>query len=641
MALKLSDIASKLSDAKNAKNTEERMWELNSRFLGGQQSLSYDRTLQSYTSHRSSTNIPNINMILPLYKTVASKLSTSYPGIAVLPATPSMDDIAKAKATETALRYFWRSEKIDRVISQMVEYLITFGNGGFLEYWDPDKENICVKAITPFDIFYESGVCRVEDAQWVAIRQFYGRDELVELYPDFASYIEEYSANSTAAMTQNSVQYMTNNYVPPGMVDVYEVYTKSGETGWIVGNEFIFQGQVPGGVFPFQHVKWTDIPNRLWGLSMVGPLVELQELYNKSRGMILQNASLMANPKWLIPKSAGVAPNAITSAPGEKIFYSPSGGTPQQVPAAPIPSYVIDNIRQLQTEMMDVSGIHSSTLGKRAVGIVSGKAIESLAAQDISSMQMTQTDIENACVDMAKVIITFMKYFYNKPKMYRMFDDMGGIIFSEIASTSIVDEPEVFIQAGSLFQDNAQDREARAIQLLELGLITKEEAKHRIDSRASFDDILNNLKGMQHAVEMLNAVKQGAIIDVMATDDINSMIKVFSDFIGSPEYYDLPEERRDYMYDLVTSLSVPPGPEGDAALEEMKKNKKVFPRATNPTLAQRQIVGMGPTAAAQTAQDAIQIAQMERAIRGTAPQREAPPQEAAVNDAVKMNGISQ
>ena len=633
MALTLQDIAGKISSSKAAKQPEEKMWDLNSRFLGGQQNLSFDRNLQSYTAGRETSNMPQINLLLPLYKTVMSKLSTSYPGIAVLPASPSTDDINKAKSTEMALRYFWKSEKIDRIISQIIEYLITFGNAAMLQYYDADKKSICVKAVSPFDIFYESGVARLEDAQWVAIRQYYTKEDLVELYPDFATMIEEYAANSTAAMTQNASAYTTQNYVPPNMVDVYEVYTKAGETCWIVGGEIIFSGKTPGNVYPVQHIKWTDIPNRLWGISMIGPLIELQSLYNKSRGMVMQNAALMANPKWLIPKQSGVAPNAITGAAGEKIFYSPAGGTPQQVAAAPIPAYVIDNIRQIQTEIMDVSGIHSSTLGKRAVGIVSGKAIESLAAQDTSSMQTTQSDIENACADMAKVVIMFMKEFYNEPKMYRMFDNLGGIIFAQIQSVDIVEDPEIFIQAGSLFQDNAQDREARAVQLLELGLITKEEAKHRIDSRASFDDIINSLKGSQHAIEMLNAVKQGAVIEVVATDDITAMTKVFNEFIGTPEYYQMPQERQDYMWDVLVSLSAPVGPEGDIALEEMKKNKKIFPRATNPMIAQRQIVGMSPTAASQVTQDALQVAEREKAVRSEIPE------EAAVNEAISMGGI--
>jgi hypothetical protein len=607
MTLELKDIVSKLSDAKNSKSTHEREWDLNQRFLQGQQQITYDRNLQSYTQRRGSSNVPTINQLLPIYRTVTSKLSASYPGIVVLPSSPSKDDIIKAQASEAALRYYWKQQKVEVIINKIVEYLLIFGNAGMLSYYDPDKDLICTKAVKPFDIFYDSGLADVEDALWVAIRCYYSKADLIEAYPDFKDKIEKYSSGNAGNSSQQN-NYANSNYVPPDKVDIYEVYMKDGRFGFLLDDTYLFEGEMPENIFPFQHVKYTDIPNRLWGLSMLSPLIDIQSYYNEARGQILMNVKTMANPKWLIPKNSGVAPNAITSTAGEKIYYSPAGGTPQQVPAAPIPAYVIDNIRQLQAEMMDVAGIHSTTLGKRATGILSGKAIETMTAQDVSALQITQNNIESACAEMAKVILVLMKEFYTEPKMYRMLDNGGRVIWHQIQGTNIVDDPEISIEAGSLFQDKAEDREARTIALFQAGLIDKELALKELTYRTGNGFMVEQLEGMAHARDMLEAVRLGAAIEIFATDDLESFKEVFGEFIRSRDFYELPPERQDYIRDILIAASTPIGSEGTQQAMDIKKNISVFPRSDINNLENAQVAMMGmnsPIAAAQQTEAAV------------------------------------
>jgi hypothetical protein len=607
MTLELKDIVSKLSDAKNSKSTHEREWDLNQRFLQGQQQITYDRNLQSYTQRRGSSNVPTINQLLPIYRTVTSKLSASYPGIVVLPSSPSKDDIIKAQASEAALRYYWKQQKVEVIINKIVEYLLIFGNAGMLSYYDPDKDLICTKAVKPFDIFYDSGLADVEDALWVAIRCYYSKADLIEAYPDFKDKIEKYSSGNAGNSSQQN-NYANSNYVPPDKVDIYEVYMKDGRFGFLLDDTYLFEGEMPENIFPFQHIKYTDIPNRLWGLSMLSPLIDIQSYYNEARGQILMNVKTMANPKWLIPKNSGVAPNAITSTAGEKIYYSPAGGTPQQVPAAPIPAYVIDNIRQLQAEMMDVAGIHSTTLGKRATGILSGKAIETMTAQDVSALQITQNNIESACAEMAKVILVLMKEFYTEPKMYRMLDNGGRVIWHQIQGTNIVDDPEISIEAGSLFQDKAEDREARTIALFQAGLIDKELALKELTYRTGNGFMVEQLEGMAHARDMLEAVRLGAAIEIFATDDLESFKEVFGEFIRSRDFYELPPERQDYIRDILIAASTPIGSEGTQQAMDIKKNISVFPRSDINNLENAQVAMMGmnsPIAAAQQTEAAV------------------------------------
>lgn len=123
--------------------------------------------------------------------------------------------------------------------------------------------------------------------------------------------------------------------------------------------------------------------------------------------------------------------------------------------------------------MQDVAGIHSVSLGKRAVGISSGKAMNVITSRDMSQLQITQTRIEKAAARIAETTLMLMKQFYDQPKMMRMMDQAGQVIFNQLDATNLNDDPEVFIEAGSLFRNEALDRDAKVLELLQLGLIEK------------------------------------------------------------------------------------------------------------------------------------------------------------------------
>ena len=604
----IPNISGKIQEAKTSKAVEEKQWDCNLKFLEGNQHLSYDKNLQSWLTVRANDNLPTINLLLPLYRNLVSRLVAAYPGVVVMPASPSYDDILKSQSSEAALRYYWSEQNIEKLVNELVQWLVPCGNALIHTYYDPDKKKICSEVIKPFDFFYERGIVDVRDSRWIAIRRFFTKEDLLETYPEKREEIENYITLQDESGYQyqdggvnyvDGQSYYYSNYKPPGKHEVFEVYTTKGEHGIVLGDVWLFEGATPSNVMPCQHVKWTELRNRVWGLSLLTPLLELQSYYNRARGQILHNVELMANPKWLIPKNAGVAPNAITKKAGEKIFYNPAGGIPQQVAAAPIPAYVIDNIRQLQSEMMDVSGVHGSTLGKRQIGILSGKAIQEMTAADMSTLQMTQNGIESAIGEMAKVVLVYMKAYYTEAKMYRMLDRIGKVVFKAVSSEDIVDDPEIFIQANTLFQSDAVERETRAIQLYQAGLLDKEQAMAEINFRTGNAYIIEQLSGIAHAKEMLDAVKQGAAIEIFLTDDLKAFEQVFGEFIRDPDYYTLPPERQEYIRDVLISVATAGAEQPDEALNNAKQREKVFPR--EPAAVASSVLMGSPVAAVQTA----------------------------------------
>ena len=570
-----------IEDSKRHRQKIARIWDMCSLFLQGKQHLRWDRNLKNYVGlpqDRGRARV-TINMVLNIFRNIQARLSVAYPSMTVLPASPSTEDIQRSEAAETLLRYYWHTNEMKDVISEALEWLLLTGNAAFHTFYDPKSKRVVTTALSPYDVNFESGATSPAESEWVAISHVVTRKALKESYPEHAEAIQK-SAATPNHMYQTLYQRAsgTEGAELKDRLEVFEVYTKDGNMGMLLGSLWLYRAKWPTHKSPLSFVRYTNVPGRLWGIGLVEPLIELQVMYNKGRSQIMQNAELMGNPKWLVPKSSGVGKDALSdSRPGEKVIYNAtSGPPPQQITAGALPAYVLDNIRQLSAEMLDVAGVHSTSLGKRAIGIESGAAIESLASRDSQQLQVTQQNLEKAMIEVATCVLEMCKVYYNKPRMMRMMDETGRVIHKTLLVTDLCSDPEVYLEAGTLFRDEKPDRDQRVLEMVKLGLLDKEEALRALDYRTGNDRVTKRMIGFSHAHDMLDAIMDGHAIEIMPSDDLEAFEEVFKSFMRTEKYYHLPQERQDYIRDVLISV-VTFGKE-DEEFKKMEMERTVFPR---------------------------------------------------------------
>jgi hypothetical protein len=569
------NLASLVGESKSDRIREERSWDLSLLFLSGNQWLTYDENLRQYEltrPRRGQQTKVTVNLLLNVYRNVLARLSVAYPSVVVLPASPGPEDVVKAKSSEIALQYWWQSDRVKDKVEKAIQHLLTCGTVGLHTYYDPKEKKVSVEVISPYDLYFEPKVTCPSMASWIAIRRYHTKDDLIDAFPDHKKEIQE-----SAATTEGSGDGSFANRVPKDRLEVYEFYWRDGRHAIILGDHYLFkEKKMAGGIFPITVVKYTNIPMKLWGLGLIQPLIDLQWYFNKGRSQIIQNTEMMGNPKWLIPKSAGVSSKSITNVPGEKVYYNIAGGKPEMIAPAPIPSYLIDNLRTLQSEIMDVAGIHSVSMGKRSVGVTSGKAINALAERDLSQLQITQANIEQGLRDVATNALVLMSEFYTEEKMVSMLDNLGEVVWKRLHGTSLIKDPEVFIETGTLFRHEAGDRDQKVMEMLQMGLIPPDEALRELSFRTGNAQVAAKVEALSHAEDILDAAKRGFAVEIFMTDDLKAFRRVFGDFMKTGEYYRMPEERQNYIADIYISVESANLPEEQ--YQQAMMMRKVFPR---------------------------------------------------------------
>jgi hypothetical protein len=581
------DISSKIESSKSDKLSQSRLWDLCTLFVEGRQWLDLGSDNASFSldlrRRKDGAQRQTVNLLLNVYRNILSRLTLSYPSVVVLPSSPSNDDIIKAQSSELALRYYWSNDEIESKLNDAIQWLLITGTVGLHTFYDGSDDRVHTDVVSPYDLVFESKVTRVSDSQWVGIRSFHLIDDLKEAYPDHADELTEFGGTSEPGN-------QGLHTVPDDRAEVYEIYWRDGRHAIVTGDVYLYKGKWATRTFPVQVMRYTEIPGRLWGLGLMQPLLDLQRLYNEQRTQVVHNVALMGNPKWAIPKTAGVNAAALTNKPGEKVYYNPAGGAPQQIQPVPLPSYVLDSITRTQAEMNDVAGIHSVTMGKRAVGVSSGRAMQVLTERDTSQLQTTQANVERGVRKMATAVLETMKLFYTEEKMARMLDQTGRVVFRAISSETIVDEPEVFIEAGSAFRYESRDRDQQVMDLFSAGLIQPDAALQELTFRTGNAYITQKIQSLAHAQMLLDSVMQGYAIEIFATDDIKAMLKTFKDFIQTDEFYEMPEDRQLYTRDVVVALENPGVDQ--AAYQQAQFNQQIFPRKMQPKATLSEGIGL-------------------------------------------------
>lgn len=554
---KPSDIAAEIRQSLNLNTQFRQIWEVCIEFLRGNQepgiAVSGVTTTGAQIANRvwQPENII-INKILPLRNTVASRLATAYPSMTVMPASDSLDDQMKMKASELLLRYFWNENNLKRKLKRGTQWLTDTGNFWFHEHYDEVSGDVNVELVTPFDAICEPYISDIKDAEWIGIRRFTTKEALDARFPD---QIKQIAENGASSRDPTSYRQIGPNAKPRDRVEVWEVYTVDGRHMMLLGDYVLWEGRTTTSKIPIQHVRYSEISGYLQGVGLVEVCLSSQIMRNRFNTQIMKNAYLIGNPKILRPTEAGVEPGAFTSDAGEIIDYT-GGHAPNYMQAPPLPDYLVSLPARLDADMGDAASQHAISLGKIS-GAKSGVAIDALTANDLSPLQLVQDNIEEAVQDMAVCVLELMKAHYSEGKMVRMLDTDGQFVFLELKQTDLADNPQVFLEAGSLFRAEAQDRDQKTLEMLKAQLITPDQAKRALSTHSVTNDMVDSMKKIRRAKDLLEAVVKfkRPLQDVRPFDDLDSLLDVFNDFLHSPAVYRLPLAVQDLVDDAVAKIT--------------------------------------------------------------------------------------
>jgi hypothetical protein len=553
----------------------------------------------------------NPNLLKDYYVVATSRLAVLTPTATVQPATPATDDVSKAIASQEALNYFWWDAEVSSVWEGCVKSLLVQGNAGLHVYWDQSKGNkkpdgsrygkVCLDYFEPTDLFYEAGSRNVSESSWVARRKRVSRTLLKEQFPDLADKIDEAATQDSSSQgVLGSLFSLFGGKKSAEMAErlnVYYVYdADSSEYGiFLEPDIWLWKGENPEGFRGIHHVVYTPMLGSPFGKGLIQDLIGPMAAYNLRRKQGMDYISLVNQPKVLAPLEGNITP--FNDRAGQTITYK-LGYEPKYMNLSSWPAGAENDLERFLGEMNSIAGMQNTSLGKREGGVTSGVAIRSLAAQDISKLTATINHTERVFSRVFRDALLLFKNRLTETQAVRMFDTYGSTIYASLDATRLYDDPEVRIDAGSMFVLTRKDLESQTMGQLEAGLISPEEAKERLSINSGRKEALKHMQALNEARGVLDVIMHAPEIDpvsglpfhinlkIYRTDPLGAFAEVFKEAMDDTQNFaDLPEDRQQMIEDIFLCVTNP-----DATLDA----KSMAAQIVYPPMGQ----GLGQTVAA-------------------------------------------
>lgn len=536
------NFSEQMSKARNIQRPLTWEWSLAERFLAGDQSMGVARNGGMFALPAKSygTTAAQFNLLIPFFRSKIAILDIAFPDVTVRPITPSQEDIRKSQSTRLCGEYLWDAKGVERVGKRAIAMTVRTGTSGIQTYYDQGKADSCIRAKSAYDIRFEPGAVNDDEAFWKSCRTLWKKDELLEAYPKYAEAIEQAVISTQGGQGDGRRPNFsaTMEQVPRDSVEVWDVYCKNGAHGLWCGETWIDHKELPKGSDPLVIFRYEELPDRIYGQGLIWPLIDSQRLFTRIIQRAADMIEAMANPIWINPTTSGVSKNAFNNVIGGVLNYNMAGGKPERISGSEIPQTVFEMLKLIQATMQDIASSHNQSLGKRAVGVNSGRAIAELSSNDQDQMTYTEWNIAEGMKSLLKTLIIYAKDTWTGPMWTKAFTPTYGTVeYMELQSTDLVDSPDVVFEVESLFKHRIEGREQQLQQMVQNQMMSPQDAMKRSIARAWGMDSAKAMMRSFKANTIVEMVKGHLPLEVYPTDPLQEVLEQLDDYMMQPEFY--------------------------------------------------------------------------------------------------------
>ena len=378
------------------------------------------------------------------------------------------------------------------IVNPIIEHLFKdrLGKMG-LDAGEFEKEvfegEIKVDVMAPFDVLLDDSAQVFEDCKYAFCVHPMSSDEIysrynVRLKPNAINRYPDETLpgmfGTTSGKTKQNVRTVFVGYFLPGPEfpeGRYVAFTKS-------PNIVLYDGPWP---YPFKKlplVKFPGmrIPGQLYDTSVVEQAIPLQKELNRTLSQMIEYKNLTLKPQMLAP--VGSLRQRMTDEPGAIFEYNPvAGKVPEAIPIQSLPSYVFQHLQDLGQRLRDTFGLNEISDGAVPPNVEAGVAIDLLqeAATDRLAPQilMMEKGLERA----GNMMLELAQRYYNEPRLIMLAGAGSKAKVSRFESADIIAGVQVKVETGSGLPRTRAGKQARVMQMLQMGIISPTKAYKYLD----------------------------------------------------------------------------------------------------------------------------------------------------------------
>jgi hypothetical protein len=502
----------------------EKQWFMNFAYTMGYQWLRWDEFNETFYEPPSPSWRVRLtdNQIIPFVRTKVAKILKNKPQAYVIPNTTEEEDKSAAQLGEKVLRSLDRKLKLGHVRRNIVTGFTIMGNYYGKVYWNPnigtsikDSERgvdthtgeVQVDACSPFEIVSDQTVTDWEKKRWVLHITVQTLDAVKSMFPEEAKELkaEQGILQNSNISYENKMRTLVGRI---GYEEAMESPQKDDDSDCVILKEYWEKPStkhpkgrriaVAGGDHTLLHdgpmgtpmdgdepmwpfVKFWDfaVPGRDNDDCTINHLIPLQIQWNRHESQMIENKNMMGRPKWTCPHDVGLSKSAITSEPGEIIFYHARyhGQKPDQINVKPLPNYVVGFVDKLVQSFQNISGQHEVSKGQVPPGVESGIAIQYLQEQDDTQLGPTIEAYEDGWGEINRKMLILAAKHYKENRVAKIVGRYREAEVVAFKGQDLKNNFDVYVKTGSAMPTTKAARQQFIMNLWDRGLIVNRDGQ--------------------------------------------------------------------------------------------------------------------------------------------------------------------
>lgn len=539
-----------------------RQWWQNVCFFAGLQWNEWTRTGEFARPNAPSWRVRyTANLILPKTMRAAARLAADKSEFRVMPETPSREDQAAARQSESILDHLHYVTGYSKKRLAAIMWSTVCGSGFLRALWRPsaggkvqvvtgdaagnqktesvDRGEAAIDSFSPFSVRVPPYVADHADLPWFITVRRRPMELIWRDWPERAHLVTPSSEDDSITnfdvrattivgargAVQAEINEASSNFARE--VEIWSGPTSEHPSGFhgvvangtvvseLKENEYVkIYGELPelaGCGIPFEKYDYFPVPGRYWGMSLVEAMIQPQAAYNATRSMTMENARQMGRAKWSAPKGHGIIRTAMTTEPGELIEYNQLAGRPEVIPAPPMPTYILEHGQQCLAEMQEISAQQDASEGKAPASIRSGIAVQMLQAASNETVAVTRQMLLESDRGVAQKLLLLARANYTEPRMIAVVGADQRIMMVAIRGDDMRGNLRVRIFAEGGLLDTKAARQQNVMDFASVGLIDVKNPDERIHALEALDsgDIRSYVQSKvvdERAAEMENVM---------------------------------------------------------------------------------------------------------------------------------------
>ena len=528
-----------------AKRKYEQQWLLNLSFVAGDQLVHVNeftgRLDRVSTAHQPSWVVTDVeNRLVALYRNLTAKLTKSKPRPTAIAASREESDIQAARAAIKLEENHWKTLKLDTLHPELVNWLVTTGNGFYKQFWNPEKgdqvvdlsnmdtergtiEGTGLPAMkveaaleaqpveftlgdtdlilrSPFNIYPQPGKTKLRDMRMLGDAEVMDVDEIKERYgkevePESDSKLVRISRAATGLSRHGDLAIDKPDLDENSAIvkELYVLPCEKFKEGAIItwANGVLLERLDKCPEFTITHIGLVEIPGRFWYKGMLDDVIPVQRRWNDVRSKVrMHNDYYNDPPIFYDPTRIDI--EEWTTEPGLQLpDKNPSKGGPPvtvlEVPA--LDQSILRELEMLENLFEVIPAMHKVSFGKETAHAKSGVAINFLQEKDEDIIRPLIDQIEAGYAQVFRRDFKLCQENYQEDRGFAIVGEDNEVEWIEFKRANLDAEIDVGVEPGSAMPKSQAAKQAMVMDMLTAGFFT--------DPRTGMPDYAKALKYLE------------------------------------------------------------------------------------------------------------------------------------------------